>query len=525
MTTREPGATLPSVHAEIQRLGEAMRQGHLDARADADHFQGTDAATLEAVNQMLDAVVAPLRVAAGAIDELAHGRIPPFILDDQVGGDHELKRNLNTLLATLYGIHNETRHLVANIRDGKLRSRGNDWDYEGIWRELIGGVNGTLDAVIAPVNEASAILGRLADYDLAARMRGRYRGEHAVIKRAMNATAGSLRSAIAQVGESVAVVSEVGANIAQSSQAVSEGASNQELQLAQATSQLGRITDSSDHSTQSVQEAERSAQVAAEAIAHGKDAMEQMLSTMAEIVTSADNMAVIVHEIDSIAKETNILSSSASAKAKTVRSSADGFSVVADTIRSLADRCEAAVVGISRLRRDLKHRVGDDTLEAVEAILKDLKRLTDITELLGINAAVEAAHVSGAGQDFAQLTEEIRKLALRSADAAKRTERLIQASILLVHNGKALAQAIDEQLEGAVEGAAAIRRLTGQISEASQEQGVAVGQISQAVDRIRAVTHRNAAAARASSADALDLQAHVQKLAAMVEKFRLEDVG
>ncbi len=526
MTSDDAVATAPNCHAEIQRLAAAVRQGQLDARADATGFQGQDATTVTAVNEMLDALVVPLRVAAGAIDELARGRIPRFLLDEQVGQDNELKRNLNTLLATLYGMHHETRHLVANIRLGKLHYRGNDWDYEGIWRELIAGVNSALDAVIAPVSEASSILGRLAGYDLAARMRGRYRGDHAEIKKAMNLTAESLHSAIAHVAETVTVVSVVGADISQSSQAMSEGAAEQERQIAQATEQLELISETSSQATVSVHEAQRNAREAAEVIARSKDAMAQMLTTMGEIVSSADNTATIIQTIDAIAKETDTLSSSASEKARTVRSSASGFSVVAGTIGDLSERCEAAVHALGRLRRGQQALDEDDADDAADdelkGILKNLREVTNITELLGLNAAIEAAHVEGAGFDFAALTEEIRTLAQRSADATRRTEQLIQTSISLAHKGKSLAEVIDKLLVDAVNSAAAIGRITDRISKASDEQAAAVGQISQATSRINDVTHRNAASARASSADAVDLEGHVQKLAAMVEKFRLE---
>ena len=521
MTSDDAVALAPNCHAEIQRLAAAVRRGQLDARADATGFQGEDAATVTAINEMLDGLVAPLRVAAGAIDELSHGRIPRFMLDEQVGQDNELKRNLNTLLATLYGMHHETRHLVANIRQGKLRCRGNDWDYEGIWRELIAGVNSALDEVIAPVNEASAILGRLASYDLAARMRGRYRGDHAEIKKAMNLTAESLHNAIAQVSETVTVVTEVGADISQSSLAVSAGAAEQERQIAQATEQLQLISETSSQATLSVHEAQRNAREAAEVIARSKDAMAQMLTTMGDIVSSADNMSVIIQTIDAIAKETDTLSSSASDKAKTVRSSANGFSVVAATIGDLSERCETAVQGLRSLRRS-QQAADDGSDEDLRAILKNLREVANITELLGLNAAIEAAHVEGAGFDFEALTEEIRTLAKRSADATRRTEQFIQTSISLVHKGQSLAEAIDKLLVDAVNSATAIGQMTDRISKASDEQAAAVGQISQATARINDVTHRNAASARTSSADAVDLEGHVQKLAAMVEKFQLE---
>ncbi|MRR37094.1 methyl-accepting chemotaxis protein, partial [bacterium] len=115
VTTPAAEETKPTLHSEIQRLAEAMMNGRLDERGDPARFAGDDAALVHTVNRMLDTLVTPLRLAAGAIDEIAHGRIPPFVIDDYTGEYNNLKRNLNTLLATLYGLDSETRHLIGNI--------------------------------------------------------------------------------------------------------------------------------------------------------------------------------------------------------------------------------------------------------------------------------------------------------------------------------------------------------------------------------------------------------------------------
>jgi methyl-accepting chemotaxis protein len=266
-----------TLHREIQRLAEAMMNGRLDERGDPAQFTGDDAALVLMVNRMLDTLVTPLRLAAGAIDEIAHGRIPPFVIDDYTGEYNNLKRNLNTLLATLYGLHSETQHLVGNIGEGRLQTRGNDWDFEGIWRDLIKGVNGTLDAVIDPVNEAGTVLRHLAEYDLSARMRGKYHGEHAAIKKAMNSTAESLHSAVTQMTETVELVSAVGGQIADSSQLVTQGAREQEAQLTETSNVLDHIAATSQKSARSTIDARQAAGGSAESIKTAKSVMDQML--------------------------------------------------------------------------------------------------------------------------------------------------------------------------------------------------------------------------------------------------------
>ena len=521
-----------SVHDEISRLAEAMLNGRLDERGTPDSFTGKDAELVLLVNRMLDTLIAPLRLTAGAIDEIAHGRIPPFVIDDYQGEYNDIKRNLNTLLATLYGMNNETHSLIANIGQGKLRSRGNDWDYHGIWRDLIAGVNGTLDAVLNPIHEASTVLGRLAAYDLSARMEGRYHGEHAVIKKAMNLTAESLHSAVSQVAETVDLVSSVGTRISKGSEVVSQGAAEQERQLSETSTTVTHLAEYAQKSAQSTADARVSAQRSADSITTAKTEMERMLEAMGEIRSSADNTAGIIQDIDTIAKETDKLSSSASSKATLVRSSANGFGVVALKIRKLSERCEETVKRLQDFQRRVEFNPRSGGSEEVERIIgeyedliHDLKNVAMNSNLLGVNAAISAAHVEGAGNDFELLTEEIRQLARRSTGAAQQTERLIRTSVDLARRGEGISKEIDRHLAGAVDGARTIDALTEEISRATQEQASGLEQISRSVTQINDVTSRNAATAFQSADAAGDLEQQVRKLATMVSKFRLDGVA
>ena len=510
-----------TVYDAVNAVAEAMIEGRLDVRGDASTLCGQDAELVGLINRMLDTLISPMRLAAGALDEIAHGRIPPFVIEEQKGEYDRIKQSINTLLAVLYGMHRETLNLTDSVREGRLRTRGNDWDYEGIWKELISGMNKTLDAVVDPMHEASAILGKLAGYDLNARMHGRYRGEHAVIRDAMNATAETLHGAIAQVSGTVELASGVGRSVMQSSSTVAGGAEEQKRRLEDASGNIEKLADNARISARNTEEAQKSARQAAGAVTTAKQSMEGMLAAMSEISTSAESTAAIVVEIDSIAKETGRLSTSASEKAVRVRTSAGGFGVVAEEIRKLSSRCTESAKSMKALQKKMALRQDEPLIGDLRKLIDDMSELAIFSNMLGINAAIEAAHVGGAGADFSVLTEEIHGLATRSTDASRRTEILIRNAVDQSRSGVTLSKEIDRHLADAAEGADAISRLANEISTATMEQAGSIERINESVSQINLVTQKNATSAAESLSAASDLNGQMMELSSMVKKFKV----
>lgn len=504
-----------SVYEVVKQLSEAMIAGQLDARGDVTALRGTDAETVQQINRMIDALVSPMRLAGNALDEIAHGKLPPFVIDDFQGEYNKIKQNINTLLAILYGMHGETEHLISSVSQGKLKTRGNDWDYEGIWKELIGGMNTALDAVIAPINEAGAVLDRLAHYDLKARMNGKYRGEHATIRKAMNATAESLHESISNVSETVGLVSEVGKQITRISSVVTKGAEEQSVQLNETSMSLATLSESASHSAQSTAAAHNNAKAATEGILKAKDSMNHMVASMNDISNAAENTTSIANEIDGIAKETGTLAGGAVEKAVRMRISAGGFGVVAQEIRKLSRQCSETASAMKAFEK----KMSEDQQEEFAELITNLMGIARFSNLLGVNAAIEAAHVEGAGNEFKVMTDEIHNLAVRSADAANKTSALTRSSATLSRNGMQLSREINQQLEGAVQGAHALSAFADDISASIHEQTAGLEQISKTAAQISSVTDKNAEGAAESLGAANELERQVEKLSRMVNRF------
>jgi len=505
-----------TVNQVVKGLAQAMMAGRLEARGELEGLGAEDAETVRLVNGMIDALVAPLRLAGNALEEIAHGTLPPFVIDDYQGEYGRIKQNINTLLAILYGMHGETVHLIDSISAGQLKTRGNDWDYEGIWKELIAGMNSTLDAVIAPVHEAGAVLDQLAHYDLRARMSGRYRGEHAAIRKAMNTTAQALHQAISQVSESVGLVSEIGRKITAVSSSVAAGAEEQSRQLNETSLSLAALSESAGKSALKSKEAHGSAKLATETILTVKQSMNQMLSSMDEISAAAESTAAIAGDIDGIATETGSLASSTVAKTARMRISAGGFGVVAQEIRRLSGQCSET----AQAMKEFEKKMGAEHQKEFEALIANLLNIARFSNLLGVNAAIEAAHVEGAGNEFKVMTDEIQSLAVRSADAAKTTGTLTKSSATLSRGGVSLSKDIDRQLGGAVQGARDIGLFADEILENIHEQTAGLEQISKTAAMITSVTEKNATGAAESLSAAKGLEGEVEKLSTLVSAFK-----
>jgi methyl-accepting chemotaxis protein len=106
----------------------------------------------------------------------------------------ELMPSVVLMIETIKDLIEETRLLSENAVNGELSARGNAEKFNGEYGNVINGINSTLDATTAPIQEASAVLQEIAKGNLQVKMEGEYNGDHAEIKHALNETIENLQS-------------------------------------------------------------------------------------------------------------------------------------------------------------------------------------------------------------------------------------------------------------------------------------------------------------------------------------------
>lgn len=157
----------------------------------------------------------------------------------------------------------------------------------------------------------------------------------------------------------------------------------------------------------------------------------------------------------------------------------------------------------------------------IKNITHTINEISGQTNLLSLNAAIEAASAGEAGRGFAVVATEVGNLANLSAEAAKHIETLIEESILAIKEGNEKVQETSEALDRIIEGTSEITGKLGSVSEITKEQVGAVQNLQSNVDTLSGLAQNNAAASEETAATSEELSGQAIALVEVVEKFKL----
>jgi methyl-accepting chemotaxis protein len=232
-------------------------------------------------------------------------------------------------------------------------------------------------------------------------------------------------------------------------------------------------------------------------------ASSQLSATSQSLAQGASEQAASVEEASSTLLE---LDSATRNNAKVAQSAAD----LAGKTHALASAGDASM-------RQMLEAMSQITASAQECarIVKAIDEIAFQTNLLSLNAAVEAARAGDAGRGFAVVAEEVRGLAARSAEAAKQTTERIAGSVQAAQQGGKLASDFAERLREMLTAIDQTNQLMAELRDQSQQQAMNVGQVTKAVTQLDKVTQQNAANAEESAAASEELSSQAQQLSGL----------
>ena len=377
----------------------------------------------------------------------------------------------------------EVKKLADNAAGGKFDKPADEGDQRGEWLEIIRALNRLLEATSKPlgeingnltlmtngdfsylegsfsgefavlkdscnqvnkmtsayIKEIAAVLGSMADGDLTRRPQEHYLGEYIPIRDSIESMQDSLNRVIAGIREIADFVADRARMTSETSREIADGSAKQAANLEELSNALTVLEEKAAKASESADTASRDAGKARESVLDCDKYVKSMESNMRDIKESSESISKIIETITSIAFQTNLLAINASIEAARAGEIGKGFSVVADEVRSLAQRSQssaketeeliskdgssvsaglemtAGVVGafnmiaehiseISRLVSDISE-VSGEQLESISSVNANVKEIVDIVA----HTSQSASDSSDAAQKLSEQAEQLRR--------------------------------------------------------------------------------------------------------------------
>ncbi len=386
---------------------------------------------------------------------------------------------INTTTQSLRALITEANMLSKAAVDGQLSTRANADKFKGGYKEVIVGVNQTLDAVVGPVNEAMRVSGEYSQGNFTARVDEKLavKGDFIKFKQALNSIG-------IEVSKSISVINQQVGDMAASAEEANASVEEVSAGSAQVAKNASGVSINAEKATQGIEQVQK--------------AMEDLSRTIQDVATKSETVAKIVQDTTNFSKE--------------------GM--------ELAQKTEQGMQGITKSSNDVNQIIGEikDQMDKISEIVGLITDLANQTNLLALNAAIEAARAGDAGRGFAVVATEVKSLAVESRASAERISEMIDGlqkqtlnavnAVTSANNGvREGSDALHETLASFNKIVTSIDKISQNVSEvaaAAEEQAASVEEITASVNEVNGLMQNttreatDAAAASEESSAAID---------------------
>ena len=253
------------------------------------------------------------------------------------------------------------------------------------------------------------------------------------------------------------------------------------------------------------------------------DALSRIHQTAGKVSDRSERMAVSAQTLSDGAVQQAAAVEELSAGIQDISGQVKRTSKDADNARKSAVETESQLAVCSQKMDALSSAIADisESSDQISGIIKTIEDIAFQTNILALNASVEAARVGAAGKGFAVVANEVQQLAAKSAESAKNITDLIVNSVRLVQYGTSLSGETMTALTNVVSSSRQSAELVEHIADSAKQQAESLSQLTEGMENISAVVQTNANTAEESASSAQELRHHAERLQAAVRHFQL----
>jgi methyl-accepting chemotaxis protein len=396
-------AAIQRLITDTRKLAASAQAGDLKFRVDAAVHQGSFQKVVEGVNQALDAVIGPLDTAAGYVERISIGDLPPLIAEAYQGDFDTLRLNLNALIESMHRV-SQTADAVAQGDLGiEVRPRS---DQDQLMMSL--------GLMVSSLRKVAQTSDTIAQGDLTVQIE--LRSDRDLLMRSLSMMVASLTSTIGQIKTAASEVSSGSVALSTATTQLSEGATEQSAAAEQASSAMEEMVA---NIRQNASNAEQTEKIAAQSAMDAKESGK----SVGDAVDAMKEIASKISIIEEIARQTNMLALNAAIEAARAGEHGKGFAVVAAEVRKLAERSQKAAGEINHLSASTV-KVAERAGEMLQRLVPNIEKTAALVQEISAASAEQQTGAEQINTALQQLQSVIQQNASGSEEMAATSEEL-----------------------------------------------------------------------------------------------------